>query len=131
MMAIEEVVEVKHEGTPAKMRQTIYDELKRDLADWMTTDKDEVWRPPIELTEEGHEFAARALIPGVDAKHAKVLVAPDVLMVKGETPGHRKFLRSIKFPRPINPDGVHAEIKDGMLAVRAEIADEHLMLKAA
>jgi HSP20 family molecular chaperone IbpA len=31
-------------------------------------------------------------------------------------------MRSIPFPRPINPDRVRAEMKDGMLSVRAEIA---------
>jgi HSP20 family protein len=105
----------------------IFDELRRDLADWMTANRDEVWRPAIELTKEDNEFAARVLLPGVDPKDVEVLVAPKLLLIKGEThrgqSGQRKLLRSVEFPRLVNPDRVHAEIKDGMLSVRAEIAE--------
>lgn len=126
MLARTEVVEVKHSKTPEETSKMIFDELRRDFADWMTTDRDRVWRPAIELTKEDNEFAARALVPGVDPKDVEVLVAPDLLLIKAEAErgesGHRKVLRSITFPRPVNPDKVHAEIKDGMLSVKAEIA---------
>ena len=127
MMKTAEIVDVKHSETPEKTRETIQAALRQDFAEWMTTDRDMVWRPTIELTKEDNEFAARALVPGVDAKEVEVLVAPKLLLIKGEThrgePGHRKLMRSVEFPRPVNPDKVHAEIKDGMLSVRAEIAE--------
>jgi HSP20 family molecular chaperone IbpA len=116
-----EMVEVKHSSTPEKARETIFDELRRDFADWMTANQDMVWRPTIELMKEGMEFAARVLLPGVDPGDIEVMVAPDILLIKGETRG-RKMLKSIKFPRPVNPDEVHAELKDGMLTIRAKIA---------
>src|SRR5437870_1778690 len=103
-----EVVEVKNAETQEKTKETIFDELKQDLAEWMTTDRDRVWRPAIELTKEDNEFAARALVPGVDPKDVEVLVAPELLLIRGEMhrgeSGHRKLLRSIKFPRPVNPN---------------------------
>jgi HSP20 family molecular chaperone IbpA len=127
MMEKPGLIELKNSETPEKTRETIFNVLRSDLADWMTTDRDLVWRPAIELTKEDNEFAARALVPGVDPEDVEVLVAPELLLIKGEThrsePGHRKLLGSLKFPRPVNPDRVHAEIKDGMLAVRAEIAE--------
>jgi HSP20 family molecular chaperone IbpA len=126
MMNTAKVVEVKNYDTPEMTRAAIFDELKRDLADWMEADRDLVWRPAIELTTEGDRFAVRALVPGVDPRDLHVMVAPGILLIKGETrpgkPGYTKLLRSVKFPRMVDPDDVHAEIKDGMLCVRAKIA---------
>jgi HSP20 family protein len=102
------------------------------------------------LTEEDNEFAVRALIPGVDPKDIEVLVAPETLLIKGLTRlrskpatgtvhpyelDRRKILRSIEFLRAVNPAKVHAEIKDGMLSIKAEIAQAEkpkiVMLRAA
>jgi HSP20 family molecular chaperone IbpA len=127
MMETAEVVEVKNAETPEKTRKTIYDELRRDLGDWMMAERDLVWRPAIELTEEGGELVARALVPGVHSKDVEVLVAPERLLVKGEThrgrPDHRQFLRSVEFPRLVDPEKVRAEITDGILSVRAKVAE--------
>ena len=104
----------------------ILNEMKRDLAEWMEAKEDMVWRPPLELAKERDEFVARTLVPGFDPARIEILISPDSILVKGETdngePNHRRLMRSIPFPRPINPDRVHAEMKDGMLSVRAEIA---------
>ena len=135
MIGSTEIIEVKNAETVEKTEKAILNELKQDLADWLTADRDLVWRPAIELTKENNEFAARALVPGVEAKDIAVTVAPEVLMIKGATPNHRKILRSIRFPRPVNPGEVHAEMKDGILCVHAEMAgaaeDEFMMPKAA
>jgi HSP20 family molecular chaperone IbpA len=121
MFETAEVVEVKHGITPEETMQAIFDELRRDLDEWMTANDDLVWRPGIEMTKEGSEFAARALVPGMDSKHLEVWVAPEMMLIKGDA-DNKKMLRSIKFPRSVNPDRVHAEIKNGMLCVRAQIA---------
>jgi HSP20 family molecular chaperone IbpA len=125
MRKIAEVVKVKQFETPEKTSAAIFDELRQDLADWMTADVDLVWRPAIELTEEGGEFAVRALLPGIDPADIQVLVAPDALLIKGEVngkAGYNKLLRSVKFRGPVDPDTAHAEIKNGMLTIRVEIA---------
>jgi HSP20 family molecular chaperone IbpA len=98
-----------------------------------------VWRPAIELWREDDGYIARALVPGVEAKDLEVWVAPDVLLIKGETMrgeyGHTKLLSSIKFPRPVNPNDIVAEVKEGMLSVRAALAGvvrmDRQLLKAA
>ncbi|MBI4476241.1 MAG: Hsp20 family protein [Acidobacteria bacterium] len=115
------MVELKTSENPQKMKDIIFDELRRDLADWMTAKEDLVWRPPVDLTEEDGEFAVRALVPGADSKDIEVLVAPEILLIRGMTRG-RAVLRSIELPRAIDPTRVHAEIMDGMLSIRAEIA---------
>ncbi len=126
MMDIADAVEIRNAGTPEETTKVIFDELKRDLGDWMMADRDMVWRPAIELVKEGNEFVAQALLPGVDAKDIKVLIGPEMMLIKGETRrgeyGHTELLRSLRFPRPVNPDRVHAELKDGMLSVHAQIA---------
>jgi HSP20 family protein len=126
MMDIAESVEIKNAGTPEETTKAIFDELKRDLADWMTADRDMVWRPAINLFREDNEFVARAVIPGVDARDIEVMIAPEMLLIKGEIHrgefGHTKLLRSLRFPRPVNPDRVHAELNDGTLSIRAAIA---------
>jgi HSP20 family molecular chaperone IbpA len=119
-MKAPELVEVRKSETPEKTRAIILDELRRDFAEWMTAKEDLVLRPNIELTREGNEFAVRALVPGIDPRDIEILVAPDILLIKGEN--HRKVLRSIEFPMPINPAKVHAELRDGMLSVKAKIA---------
>jgi|SRR5579862_6021932 len=118
MMETAEAVAIKKAGTLEKTRETMYDELRRDLAEWMEAKEDLVRRPAMELTEEGGEFAATALVPGVHAEDMEVMVTPERLMIKG-----KQLLRSIEFPRPVNPDRVHAEISDGVISVKAKIAD--------
>jgi HSP20 family protein len=126
MREIAEAVEIKNAGSPEETTKAIFDVLKRDLGDWMMADSDMVWRPAIELVKEGNEFVARALLPGVDAKDIEILIGPEMMLIKGEThrdeDGHTDLLRSLRFPRTVNPDRVHAELKDGMLSVHAPIA---------
>ena len=115
-------IKVIKSATPEKTTGIILDELRSDFADWMTAKEDLVWRPSIQLTEEGNEFGVRALVAGIDPNDIEVLVAPDILLIKGKTKVSRKLLGSIKLPRAINPEKVHAELNDGMLSIKAEIA---------
>ena len=130
-----EPIQVNHSATS---RMTISDELKRDLADWMTTNQDLVFRPPIEMTQTDDEFAVKTLVTGVGSKGGQVFVEPNRVLIKGEMfrkSGRRKFMCTTKFPRPVDPNSVNAEVMDGMLSVRAKLADTakkpHLLLKAA
>jgi HSP20 family molecular chaperone IbpA len=118
MMETAATVEVKNAPTVEKTRKTIYNELRRDLGEWMMAKEDLVWRPAVELADEGGEFAARFFVPGLRPEDVEILVTPERLLIKG-----RQLLRSIEFPRPVNPDKVHAEIAGGMLSVRARIAE--------
>ena len=106
--------------------ETIMNELRLDLAEWMEAKEDMVWRPPMELDRQRKEFLARTFVPGFDPDRIEVLVSPDRILIKGEMVrgelNHRRLIQSIQFPQPVNPDRVHAEMKDGMLSVRAEIA---------
>jgi HSP20 family molecular chaperone IbpA len=127
-----ELIEIKNSDTSEKTAAAIRDELRRDFADWMTTNEDLVCRPVVELRREGNEFTARTLVPGVDPKDVQVMVAPDVLLIKGAVHRgdceSRKLISSATFPRPVNPNHVDARIHDGMLCVRAEIAGTNIRM---
>ena len=113
---------IERKATP----EAIMNELKRDLAEWMEAKEDMVWRPPMEIERERNEFVARTLVPGFDPNRIEVLISPDRILIKGEMdngePNHRRLMRSMEFPLPVNPNHIHSEMKDGMLSVRAEIA---------
>jgi HSP20 family molecular chaperone IbpA len=121
MISQSNVIEVKRCDTPEKMKEVIVEELRRDFEEWMTTNRDEVWRPRIELTKVGEEFVARVLLPGVDPGDIEVMVAADALLIKGETTSHRRLLSSLKFPQPVDPNKVHVVMNDGLLSIRAEM----------
>lgn len=107
-------------------KDAIMTELKRDLAEWMEADEDLVWRPAVQIMKEGNEFAARVLIPGIDPKDLHVLVARDMMLIKGMSEG-RRIMKSAMFAEPIDVDRVHVSMKDGMLSVRAPIACAMMM----
>jgi len=112
--------------TPDKTREAIFNEMRRDLTEWMDAQEDRVCRPVIELTRENNEFAARALMPEVDPRDLEILVSPERILIKGKThrgeQDEKNLMCSVAFPRPVNPDTVHAEMMNGMLSVHAEIA---------
>ena len=124
MMETAATVEVKNAPTVEETREIIYNELRRDLGEWMMAREDLVWRPAVELKEQGGEFAARFLVPGLLPEDVEILITPERLLIKG-----RQLLRSVEFPRPVNPDEVHAEIAGGMLSIRAKIAEPGNVVK--
>lgn len=90
----------------------------------MTKDGYQVWHPLVTLKEENDKFAAFAFVPGVDAHDVEIWMAPDVMLIKGQTRrGDRRLLRSIRFPIPVNPDDVQAGIDDGLLCIWGSVAD--------
>jgi HSP20 family protein len=135
MAAVVDMIEVKT-SKAGDMKRAILDEMKSNLAEWLDAKDDPFWNPPIEMTEENGEFTVRASVGGADLEDVEVMVLPEMMLIKGEfrnhTPEtttihlsefpHGKLRRTIEFPRPVNPDRLHAEMKNGMLSVTAEIA---------
>jgi HSP20 family protein len=134
---METIVQVKGAKTPDKTRELIWAELRRDFEDWLSAKEDMTWRPAIELTERDNRFLLRAAVAGVDPKNIEIFVAPDIMLIKADLHrdrsegevvhrcefGYGKLSRSIRFPRAINPANVRAEIKDGLLTIKAPIAN--------
>jgi HSP20 family molecular chaperone IbpA len=103
-----------------------FDDARNEFAEWMTVNEDLVFRPSVEMSKEENEFVVKVLVPGRKHKGVEVWIAPDMALVKGEIDrrqaGRTKLFRSITFPRSVNPNTVHAEIDDGILSIRVEIA---------
>jgi HSP20 family protein len=111
----------------------------RDVENWVTAERELVWKPAVELCEKGDEFRLEVAIPGVDPKNIDIEVTADDILLKAEIAHeHReekgtvhicefdsgKMFRSIHLPKRLNPDKVQAEFKNGMLYLTAEIAEE-------
>jgi HSP20 family protein len=111
----------------------------KDLEDWLQAERELVWRPAIELQEKEDEFLLQVAAPGVNPKDIDIEVTPEDILVRadihhehrkeeGKTHicefAHGNLLRSIHLPKKIDPDKVKAEFKDGMLSLKAPVAEE-------
>lgn len=107
------------------------------LRDWLTAEREVVWKPCIELREKDGSFEVLAATPGVDAKDLDVQVTPEEVLIQADI-HHRhtpekgtvhvceftggKLFRSIRFPQSIDPDSVKVEYKNGLLRLTAAAA---------
>jgi HSP20 family protein len=118
----------------------------RDLADWLEAERELVWRPNIELEEKDNEFRLKVAVPGVDPKDIDIEVSPQDILVKAELRHEHKekkgeihtcefasgnLFRSIHLPKRIDTDKVKAEFKNGMLTLKAAVAEQARAKKVA
>jgi HSP20 family protein len=98
-----------------------------------------VWYPPVDILESKDSYLIRAELPGMRNEDLKTEVNDGVLTLSGErkleepangVEYHRvervtgKFSRSFHVPQTVNPDGIKATYKDGVLEVQVPKADE-------
>ncbi len=111
--------------------------LVRDLYHWLQAERELLWKPAVELREEAGEFVLEVAASGVDPKDIDIEVTPEDIVLKADIQHEEKkgtvhicefqsgrMFRSIHLPKRINPDKVKAEIKNGLLKLKAEIAEE-------
>ena len=107
------------------------------LADWLSAERQLVWKPAIELRQKGNRFEVLAATPGVEAKDLDVQITPEDVLIKADI-GHThtpeegavelcefnggQLFRSIHFPERIDRDSATAEYRNGMLRVTASVA---------
>ena len=111
----------------------------KDLDNWLTAERELIWKPAIELKEKDTQFEVKIAVAGVDPKDLQVEVTSEDLLVKGETKTEKKdekgeihtsefqsgsLFRSIHFPKKVDTDKVKAEVKNGLLTIVAPIAEE-------
>jgi HSP20 family protein len=111
--------------------------LGGSLVDWFRAERELVWRPAIELRQKDGQFELEVALAGVDPKHLDVQVTPeDILITAAEEHRHEgeegtvhvsefssgRLFRSIHLPERIDPEGVKAEFKNGMLRLTAAVA---------
>ena len=113
--------------------------LGRDLDHWLQAERELVWKPALEFRETNGEFVLEAAVSGVDPKDIDIEVTPDYIVLKADIQHEHdekkgtvhicefqtgKMYRSIHLSKRINPDKVKAEIQNGSLKLKAEIAEE-------
>lgn len=87
--------------------------------------------PPINVFQQGHDFVAIVELPGVNQADLELQAKESTIRISGRKPinygekisVHRRervagsFDRMITLPVEIDPDGVRAEFRDGILAL--------------
>jgi HSP20 family protein len=111
----------------------------RDLDHWLQAERELLWKPAMELREADGEFVLEVAVSGIDPKDIDIEATPDDVVLKADIQHEHeerkgtihicefqsgRMFRSIHLPRRINPDKVKAEIKNGLLTLKAEIAEE-------
>lgn len=91
-----------------------------------------IWRPAVELSEQDGNYQLKAELPGVSKDNIDVEVTDDVVTIKAETKKEEeekkentyrsefrygKFIRSVQLPSEVDNSNAKAEFKDGILTV--------------
>jgi HSP20 family protein len=90
------------------------------------------WAPAVDIYEHENNIVIKAELPGVDPKDVDIRLDNNVLTVQGERKldnevkkenyhrverSYGAFTRSFTLPTTVNPSGIKAEYKDGVLRV--------------
>ena len=107
------------------------------LDDWLHAERETVWRPPVEVRRENGAFLVEAALAGVEPSQLDVQASSDELVLAAPlhhdhaTPAGEvltcefargPLFRSVRFPEPVDPRRVKAEIRNGLLRVTAPLA---------
>jgi HSP20 family protein len=96
------------------------------------------WKPAVDLHETVDEYVIAAEVPGMRREDLDIQVHEGRITISGvrhervETceqyhrieRGHGSFSRTFQLPLPIDPAGITAELRDGVLTVRCRKAAE-------
>jgi HSP20 family protein len=111
--------------------------LGRAVDDWLEAERETVWRPALEVRRTKDAFVIEAAVAGLDPKEFDVRVTPTELLLAADVHHSDRgqdgevvlcefvngpLFRSYKFPEPIDPAGVSAEYRNGLLRVTAPLA---------
>jgi HSP20 family protein len=111
--------------------------LGHAVEDWIKAERETIWRPALEVRRTKNAFVVEAAVAGIDPKQFDVQVTPTELVLGA--PVHHSdreqegdvvlcefangpLFRSYKFPEPVDPARVSAQYRNGMLRVRAPLA---------
>ncbi|GIW63619.1 MAG: hypothetical protein KatS3mg091_421 [Patescibacteria group bacterium] len=108
-----------------------WDDFDEDFRDLTMTEG-------VDMYEEDNQIFVKAAVPGVDPNNVDITFEDGVLHIrakeekKEEDKNKRQYYRmdrivsfdyTVTLPRPVNPDSLNAEVKDGVVTVSAELAD--------
>jgi HSP20 family protein len=91
-----------------------------------------VWSPPVDILERGNEIVLKIDLPEVSQSEIDIKVEENTLIVQGERKFRKEtseetylqierpygtFRRTFTIPRTIDPEGIKASYKDGVLRI--------------
>ena len=97
----------------------------------------------LDLVDREEELVVRAELPGVEKDDVKVTIAGDRLLIEAEREfeeederenfyrhelGYGKLMRTVALPVEVDPEKIHAELKEGILKVtlpKIRVAKRH------
>ena len=120
---------------------------------WMETFEPFGWKWPTEvdyerafrldLVDRDKELIVRAELPGVEKDDVKVTISGDRLLIEAEREfeeedeqedfyrhelGYGRLMRTVALPVEVDPENIHAELKEGILKVtlpKIRVAERH------
>jgi len=120
---------------------------------WMETFEPFGWKWPrdvdmernfrLDIIDRDKEFLVRGELPGVEKDDIKVTIAGDRLTIEAEREfeevdekdefyrhelGYGKLMRMVALPEQVDPENIHAELKDGILNItlpKVRAAERH------
>jgi len=111
--------------------------LGRAVDDWLTAEKETIWRPALEVHRTKDAFVVEAALAGTVPDKLDVRVTATELLISADLHhSHREqegepilcefangpLFRSYTFPEPVEPARVTAECQNGLLRVTAPVA---------
>jgi HSP20 family protein len=129
---------------PFRGLSTLHDQVNRLFNETMFRGQPEdsaitTWAPAVDIYETPNELVVKADLPGVDEKDIDIRVEDNLLTIRGERKFEKNvsednylrvertygtFSRSFSLPNTINPEGIHAEYKNGVLTVNLPKREE-------
>lgn len=121
---------------PMGMR-SLRDQINRMFEDVMGSTLT-VGLPAVDVYQREHEMVVEAELPGLDLKDVEVSATEDSITIRGQSRFEREVKeenlyraerrlglinRTIDLPTPIKPEETRASFKNGVLTVRAPIAE--------
>ena len=109
------------------------------FGDWLSAERELVWKPAVELREQDGNFTLEAALAGVEAKDIKIEITPREVVIKAATEHthaaakgeiHRcefapgQVFRSVTFPKAVDVSKAKAEYQNGLLNLTVPIAPE-------
>jgi HSP20 family molecular chaperone IbpA len=112
-------------------------EWGRALDDWLTAERECVWRPPVELSERDGSMMLEMAAAGVDGAQLDIRLTPQEVVITApmrhvhdDTKGtvhvcefkRGSLFRSVRFPHPVDPSRARAEFQNGLLRLSVPLA---------
>jgi HSP20 family protein len=110
----------------------------RDLRAWqerlerLAAQHATAWAPPIDIYETDDRYVITAEVPGISREQVDLAVQDNRLTIRGSRSGsepesarhyhqvergHGSFLRSFEFADAVDPEGITADLRNGVLTV--------------